>query len=143
MTHAETTALLAEIEITYPYAYSKVSKDSAELMVYIWQQSFATIPLPLMRAALHSHRLVSKYPPTIAELVEQLRTQYFEIMDTLDIYYRIVDEKSDTQQLIAIAALLKPYIEPNKSLRQDITALIPQCCPDQLIDCQQHLKSLT
>jgi hypothetical protein len=39
----------------------------------MWAMSFPDVPYPIMEQALNHFRMVSKYPPTVAEMVDELR----------------------------------------------------------------------
>lgn len=77
MTREESIKLLALIKVAYPTAYKDMDKESKLATVNMWQMSFPTVPYVIMEMAFNSFRLKSKYPPTVAEMVEELRDSYY------------------------------------------------------------------
>ena len=73
MNKQEATKLLALIKIAYPTAYRDMGDVSTKATVNMWQVSFPDVPYALMENAFNHFRMVSKFPPTVAEIVEELR----------------------------------------------------------------------
>lgn len=73
MNKQEATKLLALIKIAYPTAYRDMDEASKKATVNMWQMSFADMPYPIMEQAFNHFRMVSKFPPTVAEMVEELK----------------------------------------------------------------------
>lgn len=73
MNKQEATKLLALIKIAYPTAYRDMDEASKKATVNMWQMSFADMPYPIMEQAFSHFRMVSKFPPTVAEMVEELK----------------------------------------------------------------------
>ena len=72
MNKPEATKLLALIKIAYPAAYRDMDEASKKATVNMWQMSFPDVPYPIMEQAFNHFRMVSKFPPTVAEMVEEL-----------------------------------------------------------------------
>ena len=72
MNKQEATQLLALIKVAYPTAYRDMDEASKKATVNMWAMSFPDVPYPIMEQALNHFRMVSKYPPTVAEMVEEL-----------------------------------------------------------------------
>ena len=73
MTRQEAIKLLALIKVAYPTAYRDMDQASKQATVNMWQMSFPDVPFLIMEQAFNHFRMVSKYPPTVAEMVEELR----------------------------------------------------------------------
>lgn len=78
MNKPEATKLLALIKIAYPTAYRDMDEASKKATVNMWQMSFPDVPYPIMEQAFNHFRMISKYPPTVAEMVEELKQIHFK-----------------------------------------------------------------
>ena len=78
MNKQEATKLLALIKIAYPTAYRDMDDASKKATVNMWHMSFADVPYPIMEQAFSHFRMVSKFPPTVAEMVEELKSIHFQ-----------------------------------------------------------------
>ena len=77
MNKQEAAKLLSLIKLSYPTAYRDIDKENANATVNMWAMSFPEVPYPIMEQALNHFRMVSKYPPTVAEMVEELKHLYY------------------------------------------------------------------
>ena len=73
MNKQEATQLLALIKLSYPTAYKDLDDVSKRATVNMWQSSFPDVPYQIMEQAFSHYRMTSKYPPTVAEMVEELK----------------------------------------------------------------------
>ena len=78
MNKHEAVRLLALIKVAYPTAYRDMDEASKKATVNMWYMSFADVPYPIMEQAFSHFRMVSKFPPTVAEMVEELKWIYFQ-----------------------------------------------------------------
>lgn len=78
MNKKEAGQLLALIKLAYPTAYRDIDKETAIATVNMWQMSFPDVPYPIMEQAFNHFRMVSKFPPTVAEMVQELKSVYHE-----------------------------------------------------------------
>jgi hypothetical protein len=78
MNKQEAVKLLALIKVAYPTAYRDMDDATKKATVSMWQMSFSDMPYPIMEQAFNRFRMVSKFPPTVAEMVEELRHIYYE-----------------------------------------------------------------
>jgi hypothetical protein len=69
----EAAKLLSLIKLSYPTAYRDIDLETANATVNMWQMSFPNVPYPIMEQAFSHFRMVSKFPPTVAEMVEELK----------------------------------------------------------------------
>lgn len=73
MTEFEAAKLLELIVLAYPSAYRGMDDEWKLATINMWQMSFPDVPYPLMEQAFNHHRMVSKFPPTVAEMVGELK----------------------------------------------------------------------
>lgn len=78
MNSQEAAKLLSLIKLSYPTAYRDIDKATATATVNMWQMSFPDVPYPIMEQAFNHFRMVSKFPPTVAEMVEEIRRIYYQ-----------------------------------------------------------------
>lgn len=81
MNKQEAIKLLALIKVAYPTAYKDMDNASKQATVSMWQMSFPEVPYPIMEQAFNHFRMVSKFPPTVAEMVEELRTIHLQAIE--------------------------------------------------------------
>lgn len=80
MNREESIKLLALIKVAYPTAYKDMDNASKQATVNMWQTTFSTVPYPIMEMAFNRFRLVSKFPPTVAEMVDELEGVYYRAL---------------------------------------------------------------
>jgi hypothetical protein len=80
MTREEAIKFLALIKVAYPTAYKDMDKENKLATVNMWQSTFPQIPLRIMEFAFDHFRRVSKFPPTVAEMYEELRHVYYRAL---------------------------------------------------------------
>ena len=78
MNKQESAKLLSLIKLSYPTAYRDIDKETANATVNMWAMSFPDVPYAIMEQAFNHFRMVSKFPPTVAEMVGELKNIYFE-----------------------------------------------------------------
>ena len=93
MNKQEAVKLLALIKIAYPTAYRDMDDASKKATVNMWQMSFPDVPYPIMEQAFNHFRMVSKFPPTVAEMVEELKHIHFAALEGALIHKSLGDEK--------------------------------------------------
>ena len=74
MTLEESIKLLALIKLAYPNSYKDIDKDTQLATVNLWQRAFANVPFVIMELALDHFVKGSKFPPTIAEICDELKS---------------------------------------------------------------------
>lgn len=83
MTLEESIKLLALIKLAYPNSYKDIDKDTQLATINMWQRSFNTVPLPIVELALNHFIKASKFPPTIADICDELRSVYYEALQNV------------------------------------------------------------
>ena len=97
MNKQEAVKLLALIKIAYPTAYRDMDEASKKATVNMWQMSFPEVPYPILEQAFNHFCMVSKFPPTVAEMVEELRKIYFKAVEGALVHKSLGDEKMVNQ----------------------------------------------
>lgn len=97
MNKQEATKLLALIKIAYPTAYRDMDDVSKKATVNMWQVSFPDVPYALMENAFNHFRMVSKFPPTVAEMVEELKQLHYQATELALISKGLGDEERVNQ----------------------------------------------
>lgn len=78
MNKVEAAMLLELITLSYPNAYRGMEDAWKKATINMWQMSFPDVPYPIMEQAFNHFRMTSKFPPTVAEMVEELKSIYFQ-----------------------------------------------------------------
>ena len=108
MNKTEATKLLALIKIAYPTAYRDMDDASKKATVNMWQMSFPDVPYPIMEQAFNHFRMVSKFPPTVAEMVEELKGIYLQATEGA-LIQRALDNEEGVRQYRAIMQYTARY----------------------------------
>lgn len=66
----ETLKIVTAIKLAYRHSFKDMDEKELDSMVKIWQAAFSDIPYVVVGSCLEKFLLISKYPPTIAELRE-------------------------------------------------------------------------
>lgn len=108
MNKQEAVKLLALIKVAYPTAYRDMDEASKKATVNMWAGSFPDVPYPIMEQALNHHRMVSKFPPTVAEMVAELKAIYYEATEQA-LVFKSIGEEEAVRQCEAIMAHTSRY----------------------------------
>ena len=108
MNKQEAVKLLALIKVAYPTAYRDMDEASKMATVNMWAGSFPDVPYPLMEQAFNHFRMVSKYPPTVAEMVAELKAIYYQATEGALIHKAIGNEEG-VRQYRAIMGYTERY----------------------------------
>lgn len=82
MTKEEAKKLLALIKVAYPSSYKDMDRDFAIATVNMWQATFPNVPYVIMEAAFNQFRKKSKFPPTVADMYEELAHLHYSAMES-------------------------------------------------------------
>lgn len=72
MTRAETSKIMAILRVAYPGYYKDISDADAKAAVNLWHTEIGHHPYKLVKAAIYSCIATSKWPPTVAEINEEI-----------------------------------------------------------------------
>ena len=90
MTLEESIKLLALIKLAYPTSYRDIDKDTQLATVKMWQRNFSGVPFSIMEMALDHFVKTSKFPPTIADICEELKSVHYEALQNVFIKASLV-----------------------------------------------------
>ena len=83
MTLEESIKLLALIKLAYPNSYKDIDKDTQLATINMWQRAFENVSFTIMELALDHFVKASKFPPTIADMCEELRNTHYEALQNV------------------------------------------------------------
>ena len=81
MNKQEAAKLLSLIKLSYPTAYRDIDRETATATVNMWAMSFPDVPYPIVEQGFNHYRMGHKFPPTVAEMVEELRKIYYQALE--------------------------------------------------------------
>ena len=108
MNKQEAAKLLSIIKLSYPTAYRDIDKETATATVNMWAMSFPDVPYPIMEQGFNHYRMSHKFPPTVAEMVEELRHIYHKALEGALIHKSLGNDDA-VQQYKAIMAYTSRY----------------------------------
>ena len=108
MNKQETAKLLSLIKLAYPTAYRGIDNDTAKATITMWQMTFSDLPYPIMEQAYNHYRMSHKYPPTVAEIMEELRHIYYDAEECAMVQ-KYVGRQDLINQCKYVMAYTKPY----------------------------------
>lgn len=77
MNEKEATKFLALVKVAYPMAYRDADADTLKATVKMWARDYVGVPYAIMEIALDNFKKHGKFPPTIAEVNEELKQIYW------------------------------------------------------------------
>jgi hypothetical protein len=108
MNKQEAVKLLALIKVAYPTAYRDMDDASKKATVNMWASSFPEVPYGIMEQAFNHFRMVSKFPPTVAEMVEELKKIHYQATEYALVCAQ-VGNAADAKQYRAIMEATSRY----------------------------------
>ena len=94
MNNYETMQLLALIKLAYPNSYKDLDKKGIAATVNMWENSFPDVPYQVMEQAFNSLRMRLKFPPTVADMAEEVRILHHQAEQLGDIQREIGNHES-------------------------------------------------
>lgn len=108
MNREETIKFLALIKVAFPNAFRDMDQDSKLATINMWQTTFPDTPFIVMELALDRFRRVSKFPPMVAEMYEELNHLYHEAVFDASIA-RTQGDAETLKKSMLIAKLTERY----------------------------------
>lgn len=108
MNNQEAAKLLSLIKLSYPTAYRDIDKSTATATVNMWQMSFPDVPYPIMEQAFNHFRMVSKFPPTVAEMAEELKHIHYHATE-LALAHKAIGNEEEARRFWAIMDCTSRY----------------------------------
>ena len=91
MNREESIKLLALIKVAYPTAYKDMDKETKLATVNMWQTTFPSVPYQIMEMAFNRFRMVSKFPPTVADMAEELVNVHYQALEGAMVSHNLGD----------------------------------------------------
>lgn len=83
MTKKEALQILAILKAAYPSSYNGMTKEEATGTVTVWCMQFADIPADVVMMSVHKLISTCKFPPSISEIKDNIRTIHWEAYEIL------------------------------------------------------------
>lgn len=81
MNKKESLKFLAMVKLVYPTSYRDTDEETVIATANMWQMNFQDVPYPIMEQAFNHFIMISKFPPTPAEMVEELKHIYNQAVE--------------------------------------------------------------
>lgn len=94
MDNYEAMQLLAMIKLAYPSSYKDLDAKGAKATANMWENSFRDVPYQIMEQAFNSLRMKLKFPPTVAEMAEEIRVLHYEAARQGDLMRQIGNQEA-------------------------------------------------
>lgn len=138
MNKQETVQLLALIKVAYPTAYKDMDEATKKATVNMWAGSFPNVPYPIMEQAFNHFRMRSKFPPTVAEMVEELKHIHYHAEECAAVNHTMGNYEA-VKHYQAIMAITLPY-KDNSNLGLHLSKL-PNLLTGGQDETQIHIHS--
>ena len=110
MTKKEAAMLLELIKLSYPTAYRDMDDNWKKATINMWFSSFPDVPYPIIEQAFNHYRMSHKFPPTVAEMVDELKTVYYQALEQASIH-RTLGNRDMKDHFELIMAHTKRYTD--------------------------------
>lgn len=111
MTKKEAAMLLNLIKLSYPAAYRDMNDEWKVATINMWVSSFPDVPYPIMEQGFNHYRMSHKFPPTVAEMVEELQHIYYEATECA-----LVHKGLGNQEMVDRYRMVMAYTERYKDI---------------------------
>lgn len=78
MTKKEAAQVLAILKAAYPNSYKGMTQEEAVGTVSVWALQFADMPVDIVLLAIHKAISSSRFPPSVAEVKEKIKSLSWE-----------------------------------------------------------------
>jgi hypothetical protein len=112
MNDQEAAQLLRNIKLAYPNAYRDLDRKSADATVKMWAVSFPEVPFKVMEMAFNRFRMVSRYPPTVAEMVSELERMHYRALENARLHKMLGNEER-AKRWMNVVNFTDPYKREN------------------------------
>lgn len=86
MTKKDAAKLLELIQLSYPASYRDRDDGYKLATINMWHRSFEDVPYPIVEQAFNHYRMTNKFPPSVAEMVEELKRVYYDALEKASIH---------------------------------------------------------
>ena len=99
MNISESAKLLALLAANYPHYYKNLSKTETSAVCKTWSDSFCDVPAPIVFEGIKQCIAYCKFPPTIAEVNEQITIMFFEASSLSNDMTKTQEIRSEAERL--------------------------------------------
>ena len=85
MNKKEAVQILAILKAAYPSSYNGMTKEEATGTVSVWAMQFEDMPVGIVMMAIHKLISSSKFPPSVAEVKEKIKSIHWEAYDAITV----------------------------------------------------------
>lgn len=107
MTKKEAAMLLELIKLSYPAAYRDMEDKWKIATINMWASSFPDVPYPIIEQGFNHYRMSHKFPPTVAEMVEELQHIYYEATECALVHKGLGNQELVDQYRLVMAYTAK------------------------------------
>ena len=100
--------LLNLIKLSYPAAYRDMDDKWKIATINMWASSFPEVPYPIIEQAFNHYRMTHKFPPTVAEMVDELQSLYYQALEQCSIQ-KLLENHEGVKQCMTIMSLTQQY----------------------------------
>jgi hypothetical protein len=86
MTKKEAVQILAILKAAYPSSYNGMTKEEANGTISVWAMQFADMPADIVMMAIHKLISSCKFPPSVAEVKDKIKSIHWETYDIITGY---------------------------------------------------------
>lgn len=108
MNKKEAAQLLTLVKLSYPASYRDMDDEWMKATINMWAMSFQDVPYSIMEQGFNHYRMNHKFPPTVAEMVEELRYIHNLAWQCVDIQ-RLLGNGPAVEHYKAIMAVTDRY----------------------------------
>ena len=94
MTKKEAAQILAILKAAYPASFNGMTKEEASGTVSVWAMQFENMPVDIVSLAIHKCIATNKFPPTVAEVKEKIKTIHWEAYDAITMKREFLPEST-------------------------------------------------
>lgn len=109
MTKKEAAKLLTLVKLSYPASYKDMDDEWLMATINMWAGSFPDVPYSIMEQGFNRYRMTHKFPPTVAEMVEQLRHIHARAVE-MESIYSVLGDAQARRAAIAVADITEKYV---------------------------------
>lgn len=111
MNKKEAAMLLNLIKLSYPHAYRDMDDEWKKATINMWAMSFPEVPYPIIEQAFNHYRMTNKFPPTVAEMVEELKQVYYQALEAANIQ-KFLGNEDGLRYFRSIMSVTDRYKDP-------------------------------
>lgn len=124
MNNYEAMQLLAMIKLAYPSSYKDLDANGAKATANMWENSFRDVPYQIMEQAFNSLRMKLKFPPTVAEMAEEIRVLHYEAAIQGDLMRQLGNQEAAARYYALSDSISRFKNWPNMEPRYGAATLI-------------------